>query len=163
MDSKHLAKLLGVGHAEQLYAIERTIAHLKPDLMQVVFNALSYPDDDYTPVEGGEGDKEQFITEIVNLIRLGGTEHETTLRERLGSRGVSVDEVERLRDRIHYFATHPDDWNEKVESNATVPAENFMATIAANVANSKLSDADFREFVQNTLPIVEYPRPRNTT
>jgi len=39
-----------------------------------------------------------------------------------------------------------------------VPAENFMATIAANVDNKKISDSDFREFIRNTLPIVEYPR-----
>jgi hypothetical protein len=39
-----------------------------------------------------------------------------------------------------------------------VPAENFMATIAANVDNPKLTDADFREFIRNTLPIVIYPR-----
>jgi hypothetical protein len=41
----------------------------------------------------------------------------------------------------------------------TVPAGHFMATIAANVDNAKLSDADFREFIRNTLPIVDYPRP----
>jgi hypothetical protein len=40
----------------------------------------------------------------------------------------------------------------------TVPAENFMATLNANVDNEKLSDADFREFVRNTLPIVIFPR-----
>lgn len=40
-----------------------------------------------------------------------------------------------------------------------VAAENFMATLAANADNAKLSDADFREFVRNTLPIVIYPRP----
>jgi methyl coenzyme M reductase subunit D len=37
-----------------------------------------------------------------------------------------------------------------------VPAENFMATIAANVDNEKVSDEDFREFIRNTLPIVDY-------
>lgn len=37
-----------------------------------------------------------------------------------------------------------------------VPAESFMTTIAANVDNNKLSDEDFREFIRNTLPIVEY-------
>lgn len=40
----------------------------------------------------------------------------------------------------------------------TVPAANFCATIAANVDNEKLSDAEFREFVRNTLPIVDFPR-----
>lgn len=37
-----------------------------------------------------------------------------------------------------------------------VPAENFMATIAANVDNKRLTDAQFREFIRDTLPIVEY-------
>ena len=37
-----------------------------------------------------------------------------------------------------------------------VPAENFMATIAANVDNEKVTDAEFREFIRNTLPIVEF-------
>jgi hypothetical protein len=31
-----------------------------------------------------------------------------------------------------------------------------MGTIAANVDNDKLSDAEFREFIRNTLPIVLY-------
>jgi len=44
-------------------------------------------------------------------------------------------------------------------SKPTVPAESFMATIAANVDNPNLGDAQFREFIRNTLPIVEYPRP----
>ena len=43
--------------------------------------------------------------------------------------------------------------------NNIVPAEHFMGTIAANVDNEKLTDADFREFIRNTLPIVQYPRP----
>lgn len=38
-----------------------------------------------------------------------------------------------------------------------VPADSFMATIAANVDNAKLSDKEFREFIRNTLPIVNYP------
>ncbi len=41
-----------------------------------------------------------------------------------------------------------------------VPAEHFMGTIAVNVDNKKLSDADFREFIRNTLPIVQYKRNR---
>jgi len=36
-----------------------------------------------------------------------------------------------------------------------VPAANFVGTLAVNVDNEKLSDAAFREFVRNTLPIVE--------
>lgn len=43
----------------------------------------------------------------------------------------------------------------------TVPAENFMATIAANVDNDELSDGDFRDFIRRTLPIVQYPRRKN--
>lgn len=42
-----------------------------------------------------------------------------------------------------------------------VPADHFMGTIAVNVDNEKLSDADFREFIRNTLPIVEYSRKMN--
>jgi len=37
----------------------------------------------------------------------------------------------------------------------TVPASSFVGTLAANVDN-KMSDADFRQFVRNTLPIVQY-------
>ena len=40
-----------------------------------------------------------------------------------------------------------------------VSAKNFVATIAANVDNDKLSDKDFRDFIRNTLPIVEYNKP----
>lgn len=42
----------------------------------------------------------------------------------------------------------------------TVPAEHFMRNIAANVDNEKLSDAEFREFIRNTLPIVQFDDPR---
>ena len=42
-------------------------------------------------------------------------------------------------------------------SKRTVPAENFMATIAANVDNSNITDEQFREFIRNTLPIIQYP------
>lgn len=41
-----------------------------------------------------------------------------------------------------------------------VPADHFCGTLAANVDNAKLTDAEFREFVRNTLPIVDYPRPK---
>ena len=37
----------------------------------------------------------------------------------------------------------------------TVPAESFAKILTANVDNKKISDVDFREFVRNTLPIVE--------
>jgi len=39
-----------------------------------------------------------------------------------------------------------------------VPAENFMATIAANVDNKRITDEQFRDFIRNTLPVVEYLR-----
>lgn len=42
------------------------------------------------------------------------------------------------------------------DSPRSVPATNFMATIAANVDNPKISDEEFREFIRNTLPIVRY-------
>lgn len=45
------------------------------------------------------------------------------------------------------------------ELKRTVPAGNFLATVAANVDNEKLSDADFRQFIRNSLPVVEFPRP----
>lgn len=38
----------------------------------------------------------------------------------------------------------------------TVPASNFMATVAANVDNLKMTDAAFRQFIRNSLPVVEY-------
>jgi hypothetical protein len=40
-----------------------------------------------------------------------------------------------------------------------VPAKNFLTTLAANVDNKKLTDEQFREFVRNTLPIVDFPKP----
>jgi len=45
----------------------------------------------------------------------------------------------------------------KTPNNWKVPAKNFIGTVMANVDNDKLSDADFREFIRNTLPIVEKP------
>jgi len=38
----------------------------------------------------------------------------------------------------------------------TVPASNFMATIAANVDNEILNAEQFRMFIRNSLPIVIY-------
>ncbi len=38
----------------------------------------------------------------------------------------------------------------------TVPASHFVGTIAVNVDKKDLSDADFRQFIRNTLPIVEF-------
>jgi len=41
-----------------------------------------------------------------------------------------------------------------------VDAENFCATLLANVDNKKLTAAAFRQFVRHTLPIVRFPRPQ---
>jgi hypothetical protein len=37
-----------------------------------------------------------------------------------------------------------------------VPAENFCATLNANVDNRRVSDKEFRAFVRRTLPIVQF-------
>ena len=42
-----------------------------------------------------------------------------------------------------------------------VPAASFLGTVAANVDNPTISDAEFREFVRRTLPVVEgNPKPK---
>jgi hypothetical protein len=41
--------------------------------------------------------------------------------------------------------------------NHKVPALNFIGTMMANLDNEKLTDAEFREFIRTTLPIVEKP------
>ena len=41
-----------------------------------------------------------------------------------------------------------------------VPATNFLSTVAANINNAALSDADFRQFIRNSLDIVDFPRPQ---
>lgn len=51
------------------------------------------------------------------------------------------------------FAERP---QREADEGRTVPAINFMATIAANVDNKKLNDKEFRQFIRNTLPIVIY-------
>jgi hypothetical protein len=38
----------------------------------------------------------------------------------------------------------------------TVHASNFVGTIAANANSDKLTDAEFRAFIRNSLPIVVY-------
>ena len=43
------------------------------------------------------------------------------------------------------------------QSEFKVDAVNFIGTIIVNVDNDKLSDKDFRQFIRNTLPIVEKP------
>lgn len=40
-------------------------------------------------------------------------------------------------------------------SDQLVPAGNFILTVEANVDNEKISDAQFREFIRNSLPIVK--------
>lgn len=44
---------------------------------------------------------------------------------------------------------------EKVPNNWTIPAKNFVGTMLANLDNDKLSDSEFRDFIRNTMPIVE--------
>jgi|SaaInlStandDraft_3_1057020.scaffolds.fasta_scaffold47520_2 hypothetical protein len=48
-----------------------------------------------------------------------------------------------------------------VQEEPVVPADNFVQTIAANVDNTGATDAEFREFIRNTLPIVIYDRNEN--
>jgi hypothetical protein len=38
----------------------------------------------------------------------------------------------------------------------TLPASNFVGTLAANVDNPNMSDSEFRALFSNTLPIVDY-------
>ena len=38
-----------------------------------------------------------------------------------------------------------------------VDAVNFIGTITVNVDNENMSDKEFRQFIMNTLPIVEKP------
>jgi len=45
----------------------------------------------------------------------------------------------------------------------TVPAANFLGTVEANVDNEKLSDAEFRQFIRNSLPIVIYDRKEESS
>lgn len=61
---------------------------------------------------------------------------------------VRAEDIERLCDdsiRRHTTSKHK------------VPAVNFIGTMMANVDNEKMSDSEFREFIRNTLPIVEKP------
>ena len=41
------------------------------------------------------------------------------------------------------------------------PAEMFMRTLAANLDNDKLSDAELRQFVRNSLPGIVFPEDRH--
>lgn len=51
----------------------------------------------------------------------------------------------------------------KITRGRTVPADNFVGTISANVDNTKLSDKEFREFIRNTLPIVKFKSAEDNT
>lgn len=42
-----------------------------------------------------------------------------------------------------------------ISPNNKVPAVNFLNTVLVNLDNEKMSDADFRDFIRNTMPIVE--------
>ena len=42
-----------------------------------------------------------------------------------------------------------------------INADNFCGTLDCNVDNEKLSDKDFRQFVRNTLPHVEFERTKD--
>lgn len=46
-----------------------------------------------------------------------------------------------------------------------VPAEHFVTLIAANVNSESLTDEDFRQFIRNSLPVVEQhvPEPPQQT
>ena len=43
------------------------------------------------------------------------------------------------------------------KKNYKIPAVNFIGTMLANLDNKKLSDANFRKFIRNTMSIVEKP------
>jgi len=46
----------------------------------------------------------------------------------------------------------------------SIPAKSFIETLAVNIDNEKLSDADFRQFCRNTVPSVEgIDYPKSTT
>ena len=47
--------------------------------------------------------------------------------------------------------------NMKTTKNHKVSVVNFIGTLLVNVDNEKLSDAEFRQVVRNTLSIVEKP------
>ena len=41
----------------------------------------------------------------------------------------------------------------------TVPADNFLSTVAENVDNEKLTDSDFREFIRSSLAATKLNQP----
>lgn len=46
-----------------------------------------------------------------------------------------------------------------MQEERTVSPENFLETLEANVDNALIGDASFREFISNTLAIVDYKEP----
>lgn len=44
----------------------------------------------------------------------------------------------------------------KLALERVVPPENFLRTVATNVDNEAMTDADFRQFIRNSLPIVKF-------
>ena len=50
-----------------------------------------------------------------------------------------------------------------IRTKKALPAEHFALLLSKNVENKKLSDKDFRDFVRNTLPIVNYSQPDSDT
>lgn len=42
-----------------------------------------------------------------------------------------------------------------IDYKKTIPASSFVDTIKVNVDNKEMSDAQFREFIRNTLPVVK--------
>jgi hypothetical protein len=49
---------------------------------------------------------------------------------------------------------------DKEDDKYPVSAENFLATVAANVKNAGLDDTEFRKFIEKSLLIVKYDRSR---
>ena len=52
--------------------------------------------------------------------------------------------------------THTTDEHVEDESKRIIPADNFAATVNANVDNDRLTDAEFREFIRTSLPFIIY-------
>ena len=45
---------------------------------------------------------------------------------------------------------------EKLVNKSLIDSDHFLKTVEVNINNDKLTDVDFRNFVRNTLPIVDY-------
>ena len=54
------------------------------------------------------------------------------------------------------FQILPEQQVTECQNNNLVDARNFVGTIAVNVDNERLSDADFRQFIRNSLEVVDY-------